>query len=232
MFEERFDGMLDGWKASLNALLTPLGKVFEDLSNPWISLGIIGGVLAMLVLCCVSFRRDSLKKKMQNPRVLTVCAMMMALNIILGYFTLRLSAYLRIGFGFITQPVVGMLFGPLPCLLTGMIQDVISLALNPTGAYIPAYTLSVGISGIFYGMVLYQKPVTLWRVFVAKLLVVLVGNILLNSIALAPTVASGFIGILPSRILKNLLLLPIQTVVSYLILKIVQKQKLLKILEG
>ncbi len=231
MFQERFDQVLDGWKDGLKAMLTPLTKVFAFLSNPWISLGIIGVVLIMLVLCCVVFRRDSLTKKLQNPRVLTVCAMMMALNVMLGYFTLRFSSYLRIGFGFVTQPVVGMLFGPLPCLLTGMIQDVISLALNPTGAYIPAYTMSVGISGIFYGMVLYQKPVTLWRVFVAKALVVLVGNILLNSIALAPTVASGFTGILPSRILKNLLLLPIQTVVSYLILKFVQKQKLLKIFE-
>ena len=112
-----------------------------------------------------------------------------------------------------------------------MIQDVISLALNPTGAYIPAYTLSVGVSGMFYGMMLHNKRITLWRVFLAELLVIVVGNILLNTIALAPTVASGFVGILPSRILKNLLLLPIQTVVSYLILKFVQKQKLLKILE-
>ena len=231
MFMERFDVLLDGWKDGIKALLTPLSEAFAILSNPWMSTGMIAAVFAALVLCCILCRRDSLKGQLQNPRILTVCAMMMALNIILGYFTLRFSSYLRIGFGFITQPVLGMLFGPLACAVTGMIQDVISLVLNPTGAYIPAYTLSVGISGMFYGMVLHKKPVTLWRVFVAKLLVVLVGNILLNSVALAPTVSSGFIGILPSRILKNLLLLPIQTVVSYLILKFVQKQKLLKIFE-
>ena len=112
-----------------------------------------------------------------------------------------------------------------------MVQDVISLMLNPTGAYIPAYTLSVGISGMFYGLMLHNKKATLWRVFLPEFLVIFVGNILLNSVALAPTIASGFVGILPSRILKNLLLLPIQTVVSYLILKFVQKQKMLKILE-
>ncbi len=231
MFLENFDAVLDSWKAGLKSVLVPMDKILSVLSNPWVSLGIVGAVFVVLVLTCVLCRRDSLKKQLQNPRVLTACAMMMALNIILGYFTLRFSSYLRIGFGFITQPAVGMLFGPLPCALTGMIQDVISLALNPTGAYIPAYTISVGISGIFYGMILHRKPVTLGRVFVAKLLVILVGNILLNSIALAPTVASGFVGILPSRIIKNLLLLPIQTVVSYLILKFVQQQKLLKILD-
>ncbi len=231
MFQERFDAVLEGWKLSLKALLNPLSQILSVLSNPWISLGIVAVVFAGLLVCCILHQRDSFHKQLKNPRVLTVCAMMMALNIILGYFTLRFTEFLRIGFGFVTQPVVGMAFGPLVCCATGMIQDVVSLALNPTGAYIPAYTLSVGASGMFYGMMLHNKRVTLWRVFVAELVVILVGNILLNTIALAPTVASGFVGIFPSRILKNLLLLPIQTVVSYLILKFVQKQKLLKILE-
>ncbi len=231
MFQERFDAMMEGWKLSLMAWLEPLSRVLGVLSNPWVSFGIVAIVFAGLLLFCILFRRDSFQKQLKNPRVLTICAMMMALNIILGYFTLRFTEFLRIGFGFVTQPVVGIAFGPLICCATGMIQDVISLVLKPTGAYIPAYTLSVGVSGMFYGMMLHSKKVTIWRVFLAELLVSVVGNILLNTIALAPTVASGFVGILPSRILKNLLLLPIQTVVSYLILKFVQKQKLLKILE-
>lgn len=231
MFAKRFDAVFEGWKSVLKMWLEPLSQVLGVLGNPWVSLGIVGVCFGIILLGCILIRRDSFGRKMKNPRVLTLCAMMMALNIILGYFTLRFTEFLRIGFGFITQPVVGMAFGPLICTITGMIQDIISLALNPTGAYIPAYTLSVGISGMFYGIILHNKKITLYRVFLAEFLVIFVGNILLNSIALAPTVASGFVGILPSRILKNLLLLPIQTVVSYLILKFVQKQKLLKILE-
>lgn len=235
MFGKRFDAVMESWKAGLKVFLEPLSHVAGILSNPWVSLGIVAVVFAGLLVCCILHQRDCFHKKLKNPRVLTVCAMMMALNIILGYFTLRFTEFLRIGFGFVTQPVVGMSFGPIICCMTGMIQDVISLALNPTGAYIPAYTLSVGISGMFYGLVLHSgkqnHKVTFWRVFLAELLVTFVGNILLNTIALAPTVASGFVGILPSRMLKNLLLLPIQTVVSYLILKFVQKEKLLKIVE-
>lgn len=231
MFSNGFDAMFEGWKATLKSWLEPLGEVLGFLGNPWVSLGIVGVCFGIILLGCILQRRDSFGTRMRNPRVLTLCAMMMALNIILGYFTLRFTDFLRIGFGFITQPVVGMALGPLICGITGMLQDVISLALNPTGAYIPAYTLSVGISGMFYGLLLHNKKITIVRVFLVELLVIFVGNILLNSIALAPSVASGFVGILPSRILKNLLLLPIQTVVSYLILKFVQKQKLLKILE-
>lgn len=231
MFQERFDAVLEGWKTVLKGWLEPLSKVLGVLGNPWVRLGIVSLVFVLMLSFCILFYRDSFGKRMKNPRALTVCAMMMALNIILGYFTLRFTEFLRIGFSFVTQPVVGMAFGPLVCGITGMVQDVISLALNPTGAYIPAYTLSVGVSGMFYGILLHNKKITLWRVFLTEFLVIFVGNILLNSMALAPTVASGFVGILPSRILKNLLLLPIQTMVSYLILKFVQKQKLLKILE-
>ncbi len=228
MIQEKFDLFLDGWKAALKTFLAPLHQTFSFLSNPWISLGLIGAVMGGLIAYCVLRGRGNLRGQMKDTRVLAVCAMMIALNIILGCFSIQFSAYLRVGFGFITQPVVAMLFGPLVCCLTGMVQDVVSYVLNPTGAYVPAYTLCVGISGIFHGLILYRKPVTLGRVLLDKLLVVLVGNILLNSIALAPTVGSGFIGILPSRILKNLLLLPIQTIVSYLILKFAQQRKLLK----
>ncbi len=224
--QERFDFYLDNCKEVLKNLLAPFAELFSFLGNPWISFLLIAGVFIILLGYCVIRKQGPLKEQMKKPRVLTVCALLMALNIVLGYFTIRFTAYLRVGFGFLTQPIIGMFFGPVVCCVTGIFQDIISLMLNPTGAYIPAYGLSVGISGIFHGLLLYRKPVKFWRVFLDAVLVVLVGNIVLNSIALAPTVASGFVGILPSRILKNLLLLPIQAVLNYLVLKFVQRYQL------
>ncbi|MEE1013556.1 MAG: folate family ECF transporter S component, partial [Clostridia bacterium] len=122
-------------------------------------------------------------------------------------------------------------FGPLVCCMTGMVQDILSYLLNPVGGYIPTYTLCVGISGMIYGLLLYRKPIAFWRVLVAKTLVLVFSNILLNSIALAPTVGSGFVGILPARIIKNLLLLPIQTVVAYLVLKFVKRSRQIQVFE-
>ncbi len=224
--QERFDLYLDNCKEVLKNLLAPFAEIFSILGNPWISFFLIAGIFIVLLGYCICRKKSSLKEQMQKPKVLTLCALLMALNIVLGYFTIRFSSYLRVGFGFLTQPIIGMLFGPVVCCVTGIFQDIVSLMLNPTGAYIPAYGLSVGISGIFHGLLLYKKPVKFWRVLLDVMLVVLVGNIILNSIALAPTVASGFVGILPSRILKNLLLLPIQAVLNYLVLKFVQSHKL------
>ena len=74
---------------------------------------------------------------------------------------------------------------------------------------------------MIYGMFLYKRRVTFLRVFLCKLTVILTVNIVLNSIALAPTAGSGIIGILPARMIKNLVLFPIQSVIVYEILKII-----------
>lgn len=219
---QQFDVYMDSLKAGLKAFLEPVKDVFDILSNPWVSFGMITAVfLAFLVFSIIKYH-NRFKTDIRKPRTLIICAMMIALNIVLGYYTLWISSYLRIGFGFVTQPVVTFLFGPLAGCMTGILQDIVSYILNPTGgAFNPVYSLCVGISGMIYGIILYNKPVKFWRVFLTKLIIVLFANIILNSIALAPTTGSGFIGILPARIIKNLLLLPIQTVIVYIILRFV-----------
>ena len=74
---------------------------------------------------------------------------------------------------------------------------------------------------MIYGMFLYKRRVTFLRVFLCKLTVILTVNIVLNSIALAPAAGSGIVGILPARVIKNLVLFPIQSVIVYEILKII-----------
>lgn len=225
---ENFDNFMDSSKGILKELLSPLKSAFDIFSNPWISFLIILGVFSALACFCGFVRKDKLKSHLKNPYVLAICALMIALNIVLGYCSINYSAYLKIRFGFMTQPVVAMLFGPLVACLTGIIQDAVSLALMPTGPFNPAYSLCVGISAMIYGLVFYKKPVSILRVLLAEVLVIFLGNIILNSIALSPTVGSGFIGILPARILKNIILLPIQTAVVYIVLKFVKKSNIFK----
>ncbi len=223
---ERFDTVLDGFKANIKAMMMPFSNVFNVFSNVWVSGAIIVIVFALLLIYCRFQYGKLFKENLKKPKVLVFCSLMIALNIVLGYFQIWLSSYIRIGFGFMTQPIVASLFGPLMACMTGIAQDIITYLLNPAGgAFLPTYSICVGISGMIYGIMLYNKPVKLWRVFVTKLLIVILGNCILNSIALAPTVGSGFIGILPARIIKNLIMLPIQTVVVYIILKFSERIK-------
>ena len=136
--QESFDRFLDSEKLRLKDLLDPLSRVFACLSHMWISLAVVAVVFAALAWYHVLHSGRSFRRQVRSPRVLATCALMMAVNIILGYFSIRLSAYLRIGFGFVTQPIVAMLFGPLTACMTAILQDTVSMILNPTGAYLPA----------------------------------------------------------------------------------------------
>jgi len=139
----------------------------------------------------------------------------------LGQFTLPISDSVRIGFGFVTVPVVSMLYGPLAGCVMGMLQDVISLMIKPTGGLIIGLTLNAGMMGIVYATFFYKKKISFVKVLTAQIVVVCVINIILNSIALAPVVGNGMVGILPGRLIKNIVMLPVQTMIMYLLLKTV-----------
>ncbi len=222
-FFANFDAMGDSLKATVKAILTPLSSVFTIFSNFWVGAALITTVfLCILIFVLLKFKNDT---ELKNPRTVAICSMMVAINVILGYFTLNFSSYLRVGFGFVTLPVVAMFFGPVAALASGILQDLISFILKPTGGYLFTLTLNVGISGMIYGLMLYKKKITFLRVFFVKLLIIVVVNIILNSIGLSATVGSGLIGILPARIIKNIILLPIQSIIVYLLLKAVQAKK-------
>ncbi len=214
-----FDAYMDCVKAAIKAVIEPFKRFLDVFSSPLISFMCVCVVFAAMLAFCIFRYRNSFKAEIKKPKTLIVCALMMAINIILSYYEIRFGAYLRIGFGFVTQPIVTAMFGPIPGCMTGMLQDILSFILHPTGAYIPAYTMCVGISGMIYGIMLYNKPVTFARVFLTKLIIVVFSNIILNTVALAPTVGSGFAGIFPARLIKNILLLPVQAIIVYLILK-------------
>ena len=104
--------------------------------------------------------------------------------------------------------------------------DIISFIIKPTGAFLFSYTMNTGIAGMIYGLFLYKKNLTFVRVFFCKLTVILAVNIILNSIALAPTAANGLVGIFPARLIKNIILLPIQSLVVFEDLKIAVKGRI------
>lgn len=214
-----FDSSMDWLKSVLTTVIEPLRLVLNFFSEFWTGAVLIAVVFALLFTINMLRGGSDFLKIMKKPYTLVICAMMIAVNVALGYFTINISSYLRIGFGFVTLPIVGTLFGPAAGCFTGILQDVVSFMLKPTGAYIFTYTLNVGISGMIHGMMLYKKPVSFARVFMTKLIIVVIVNIILNSVALAPTVGSGMAGILPARIIKNIILLPIHAVISYALLK-------------
>ncbi len=202
-------------------LIKPITGFLNIFSNFWVSTGLVAIVfLALVTVCTVWYGRES-AQIIKKPQTLAICAMLIAINAVLGQFTLPISESVRIGFGFVTVPVASMLYGPLVGCAMGMLQDVVSLMIKPTGGLIIALTLNAGMMGIIYSTFFYKRKVTVLRVISAQFIVVCVINIVLNSVALAPVVGGGMAGILPGRLIKNIVMLPIQIMIMYLILKTV-----------
>ncbi len=221
-----FDSAMDSFKQTLSTFIEPINSFGIFFSNVFVGGILISVIFALLLFVSIKKYRNDFSQSIKKPKTTAFCAMMIAINVVLSFFVPVFSSYLKIEFGFITLPIVSLLYGPITGCMMGMVQDIVGLIVKPTGALLIMLTLTDGITGMIYGMAFYKKPVTFIRVFITQFIIVLFVNIILNTIALAPTVASGFVGILPSRIIKNILLLPIQSVIMYALLKTMDVKKL------
>lgn len=164
---------------------------------------------------------DNLKKS----RTLSITAMFVALNVTLDLLNLRiqLTPDLRIGVGFVTSAMVGMLFGPIPAMIAGAAGDMLGWLVNTGGGgYFPGFTITAILAGMIWGLFLYQKKPSFLRLLVARLSISILLNIGLNSFwkmiyfGKAYTVASLLLSVW-----KNLLLLLPEALLLFVCAKLV-----------
>ncbi len=159
--------------------------------------------------------------EMKKLKVLTVCGMMCALALVLNMTTtFNIGPYIRIGVSGIPAQIVDYLFGPVAGGIFGGVLDVVKYFLRPDGNFFPGFTISGIVGGVLYGLVLYGHRPTVPRILAAQALVKTVVNIGLNSIWLHMLYGQALVVLLPSRCVSNLVMLPIDTALLYLMLRI------------
>ncbi len=135
-------------------------------------------------------------------------AMLAAVAVILGYFSIEYGQFIRIGFSGIPNGIVDYLFGPVVGGIFHGALDIIKYMMKPTGPF-----LSTADAGCYPGrnpvwMLFYKKKLTIWRVLAAKFVVMLVCNVILTTLCLNVLYGQAFMVILPARALKNLIMWP------------------------
>ena len=172
-------------------------------------------------------------REFRSTRVVVFCGMMCALAIVLNYTsTIRIGDYIRIGFSGIPNRVVDFLFGPFVGAVFGGALDIIKYFLTPTGGFFPGFTLTAMLGGVIHGYILYRRRPTLARVFAAQLPVKVLLNCGLNTLWLQMLYGQGFMAILPGRIVSNAVMLPVDTLLYYIILQAVDRYIRPRFLEG
>ena len=144
-------------------------------------------------------------REFKKVTTITTCAMFGALSVVLGYYSFKITPNLKIGFGSIPNMLVDYLFGPVVGGLFGGAMDVIKFMLKPDGGFMPGFTFNAMLAAFIYGLFFYKKNLSLPRILTAKLVVIVLCNIVLGTYWLTLLNGKGFLAILPARAIKNLI---------------------------
>jgi len=117
----------------------------------------------------------------------------------------------RVTWGFLARAVCGMVGGPVTALVFGAAEDTINFIIHPTGPYFPGYTLTTMLGTMIYALFLYRARPSVWRIFGAKLCTNVL-NVTLGALWSAILYSKGYIYYMVKSFWKNLLMLPVQTV--------------------
>ena len=159
-------------------------------------------------------------------RDLVLLGIIVAMKIILSRFTVGTNI-VHVSLGFIGSAMLGYLFGPVWGSVGGGIGDLVSSALfGNQGGFFLGFTLSAMVGPFIYGLVFYQKPVKIWRIILATLLVTVVVNIGLNTLWVHLLYGMDFRVVLIQRIPKEAITPWLEMIISYFVLNAISRVKI------
>lgn len=163
-------------------------------------------------------------KELTNIKCIVVTGMLIAVHVLLGIFIMiPVGETIKISFSFLALASIGMLFGPVPGVMAGAITDILGFLLaNKTGgAYHPGFTLVQITAGLIYGIILYKSEMNKFftvKCLITKTMVVIICNLIMNSYFISVLYGAAFWGLMPARIIKNAIQLPVDIVLMSIVL--------------
>ena len=167
-------------------------------------------------------------KNLKSTKVLCLCSVMVAMYVVLDLFQIQLAPQIVISFSFIPIAITGWLFGIVPAAIVGGVSDLVSFLIKPTGAFFPGFTITGILSGVVFGLILYgTKKKSVWvRSILSKTAVTLFLNIGLNTYWTSILTGKAYIALLSGRIIKNVVMLPVEILVLALIILLLSRHNI------
>ncbi|WP_317321051.1 folate family ECF transporter S component [Subdoligranulum variabile] len=160
------------------------------------------------------------RAEFRNVRVLAfsglVCAMAMVLETMPIYL---LGPTLKIYFSFLAVSLGCMCYGPLVGIMAGAVIDSVGFLISSYGEpYFPGLMISAMLSGLIYGVMLYRRKPTVWRIILTRLIINYGINVLLGSVWKAMLYGKGYLYYATSGLVKNTIMLPIEVFLMWVVL--------------
>ena len=156
--------------------------------------------------------------------------MLVAIGVVLSFLRIPLSTITEVTLTGLPIAVGGYLFGPVIGFIIGALIDVCGFLIKPMGPFFPGFTLSTGLIGMIYGLLLYRK----WweksqdnkglaiRIVFAHLVKTVLISLLLNCFWLSVFYGMPFKAVFFGSIPKEAINFPIEVFLIYSILRVLR----------
>lgn len=164
---------------------------------------------------------------LKTTAVLTGTSLLTAIYVVLHSFTtIVVNAVIQIRFSPLALALTGALYGPVAAGLSGVVGDLIKCVVRPTGGFFPGFTFGEFVRGFIYGLILYKRKPTALRVAAATVCSCVVVDFFLTTLWLTMMGNGAFFALLVTRIVKILIMIPIEFALVYSALKISERANL------
>ncbi|MBP2099752.1 folate family ECF transporter S component [Enterococcus rivorum] len=150
-----------------------------------------------------------------HTKDIALLGVLIAVEVIITRFFAIENSFIRISFSFLPLMLMGHLFGPWLAGLGGVAGDLIGMMIFPKAMFFPGFTLNAFLIPFIYGCFFYKKDITLKRNITAQLLIALSISLFLTPIWLNMLFKIPIIELLPVRLLKESVLLPLNILLSH-----------------
>lgn len=164
-------------------------------------------------------------KELRNINTIVLTALLIAIGIVLGYFSIQVTPEVKIGVAFIANQLTAVLFGPVVGGIMGGVSDILKFIIKPTGAFFIGWTLNAMIGPMIYGIMLYKKKLTFWRILASKAVVAVVVNMCLGTLWLSMMYGKAFVPIFITKGIQEIIQVPIQSALFWLVIVALKKAR-------
>lgn len=166
---------------------------------------------------------------MNRTKKILFTALLTTATIILGRILSVRTPIVTIGFSFVPIMLSAVLLGFKRCVFIATISDIIGALVFPSGSYFFGFTISSFLTGCVYGLLLYRKDFKVDKKFIIRLVIsVLIVSLLihgiLNTIWIFIMTKGASKIIVPTRLIKELIIIPVKILTMLPILKIFEER--------
>ena len=153
--------------------------------------------------------------KTNKARSVSLVVVLLAMTIVLQRFLAIRTPIISINFAFMPVMLAGMLLGWRGSTFVAVVSDIIGALCFPSGSFFLGYTLTALLSGLVAGILYCPDGIKLERRFIIRLIICVVVTVILlngvlNTIWVIWMLGGASTVVVPLRILKQCLMLPVE----------------------